>query len=198
MTRRTRALLALPTALLFAVYACDAALALRPSSTAVVGALDEPAHLATAALVLLAVRRPAWLSRHRAEVAAVLAATVLIDVDHLPLYAGVNAIAPAGGRPYSHSLLTVTVLVALSLILPPGRRRWPLTGAVGVCLHFLRDAVTGPGLTLWWPISDRSVVLPQEPYWLLLLTLAVLATGRLIPAVQGARTTGGRRADLRR
>jgi inner membrane protein len=145
---------------------------------AATGVLDEPAHLSTAGLALLACRPWNWLSRHRAESAVVLAASVLIDLDHVPLYAGVPHIA-SGGRPYSHSLTTVALLLVVALALPAGRRRWPAAGATGVALHLVRDLATGPGVTLFWPISSADVLVPYWVYAVVCVGLAAAATVRM-------------------
>jgi inner membrane protein len=71
---------------------------------------DEAAHVSTALLALLAAVRPAALERRRTSLVAALVASVAIDLDHVPLYAGVPGIAEAG-RPVSHSLATVVLLL---------------------------------------------------------------------------------------
>lgn len=140
------------------------------------GALDEPAHLATTALALAAAADPATLRRHRPVVLSALAATVLIDVDHLPMYAGIAELGRRG-RPYSHSVTTVAALAVIGAVLPRGRR--VLSGAaLGIGLHFLRDLGTGPGLPLWWPIRAGDVRVPYAGYLAGLAGLAGVATGR--------------------
>jgi inner membrane protein len=148
----------------------------RPLSLLTSGVLDEVGHLATAVLVLTAAAGNATLRRHRTVVLSALIASVAIDADHVPLYAGVSHIA-ADGRPFSHSLTTVVVLIAAASALP--RRRRVIAGAaLGVTLHFLRDVGTGPGLPLWWPISAADVRVPYALYLGTLVALAAVATLR--------------------
>jgi inner membrane protein len=152
------------------VLVLDLVAAARSWPIPVVGLLDEPAHLLTAGLVLAAFPR---LLPGRARWWVLLGA-VAIDVDHVPLYLWGAMAASPGGRPVTHSLLTVLVLLALATVLP--RPRWRAAGAglaVGVLLHFVRDVATGPGLPLVWPLSSTSVSLP---YVVLVLVLAGLAT----------------------
>src|SRR4051812_534468 len=134
-------------------------------------ALDEPAHLATAALLLAA----AGTLRQSRAVLFALTASVAIDADHLPLYAG----APMGaqGRPPTHSLVTPIVLAVAGLAV----RRWrsELLGcAVGVGLHLVRDIATGPGIPLAWPITGRAFEVPYPAYLALLVAAAAATTGR--------------------
>ena len=105
-----------------------------------------------------------------------LAASVALDLDHLPLYLG----APMGaeGRPPTHSLLTVAVLATGGLLMRRHRSDL-LAGSLGVALHLVRDVATGPGVPLWWPISSHPVIAPYAGY-AVLLCLAAAAT----PAVK--------------
>ncbi|MCU1691801.1 MAG: rane-bound metal-dependent hydrolase [Frankiales bacterium] len=157
-----------PAALLALVLLLDAVLARTHLPVVLLGLLDEPAHLATAGLALLAAgvvdRRALW----------VLAGSVGIDADHVPLYLGVPHVEAAGGRPLTHALLTLGVLLLLGV-------RWPVLRllAAGVALHFLRDVATGPGLPLLWP-ADVAVLLPYAPYAVVLALLAVVATRRTL------------------
>lgn len=141
-----------------------------PSSIPVLGALDEPAHLATAWL-LLAAFLPARAGALRVWA---LVGAVAIDLDHIPLYAWHVLAAGPDSRPVTHSLLTVAVLAAAGA-LAPARLRTPLLGlALGVCLHFVRDLAEGPGVPLFWPIDSTNVIAPYGGY---LLVLAVVAAG---------------------
>lgn len=150
-------------ALLAFVLADDALIrALRPSY-AVLGLLDEPAHLATGALAVATIAlavgglpRPAWI--------AALASTVLIDVDHLPDVLGTQILTAGAPRPYTHSLTTVAVL-AVAAIAVRGRSVSPgLAGAaLGVAAHLLRDLGTAP-VALWWPVSSDGVSVPYIVY----------------------------------
>jgi inner membrane protein len=138
--------------------------------------LDEPAHLATAAL-LLATCLP---RRARAVVPWALAGAVLIDLDHIPLYLWGALTSDGYGRPVTHSLLTVLVLAGAGLLFR-GRARTALLGlALGVGLHLVRDLGTGPGVPLWWPLGGHSVVVPYAAYFAVVLTAAALATARAL------------------
>ena len=96
-----RLMTATPTAGLCLILLVDGAQGAKAWPVPVMGLLDESAHLITAALVLgsapRAVVRSVW--------PWVLIGAVAIDVDHLPLYAGVSgdtsapyAAAGPGGR----------------------------------------------------------------------------------------------------
>ena len=168
----------LPIALLLVVIVLDAVQQLRPWPVVMTAALDEPAHLSTALLVLLAVAGPTSLVRHRRFTVAALVMSMAIDLDHIPLYAGVPHIDD-GGRPYSHSLSTVLVLGPAAAAF----RLWRpvLAGmATGVALHFVRDASTGPGLVLFWPGSFETVRLSYALYLWVLVAVTVIATVRAL------------------
>jgi inner membrane protein len=144
------------------------------------GLLDEPAHVLTAYLLLLAIGRPLVPGRREAWA---LTGAVLIDVDHLPLFLGGPGWGVAGGRPPTHSLALVLVLLCAGLA---GRRAAAALRylAVGVLLHFVRDLATGPGVPLLWPLHG-SVLLPYPGYAALLCLAAVacaVVAPKLIPA----------------
>ncbi len=142
----------------------------------VVGLLDEPAHLLTAWLCLLAL--PTRVSDRIAWRWALLG-SVAIDLDHIPLFLGVPGMAAAGGRPITHSLAGLAVLVVLAAASTRSARvHGAMLGlAVGVVLHFLRDLATGPGVQLFWP-AGGAVLLPYRVEVALLVALAALATMR--------------------
>ena len=167
-----------PPLLVLAVLVLDV-LQQRARGILVMGLLDEPAHLATACLVLLAVAGRPWSARHPAFTLAALVSSMAIDVDHLPLYAGVPH-WNAGGRPVTHSLLTVLVLGLAGAAL---RRRRPLLwgAAAGVVLHFVRDVATGPGLPLLWPLGSATTRVPHDVYVVVLVLLLVVAAARELP-----------------
>lgn len=167
----------LPASVVAFVVIDDAVQHVGHLSVPALAALDEPAHLLTAALVLVAlgVLTPGRWPRRWVRVA--LVASVAIDVDHLPLYAHVSSFERTG-RPPTHSLLTVVVLVLGALLL----RRWraELAGAaLGITLHFVRDICTGPGLPLLWPISRADARLPYGWEVAALLVAAAVAAVRL-------------------
>src|SRR4051812_34502260 len=99
----------IPPALWLAVMVDDLVLIPHTSGTLVLGLLDEPAHLATTLIVLVAaavaldrgVRGPGlWFA-----IGAVVAGN-LIDVDHVPELLGSDALVHGTARPYPHSLAT--------------------------------------------------------------------------------------------
>ena len=148
-------------------------------STLEVGLHDEPAHLATSLLVLLALLGPGRMRRHAGETATTCAASVLIDVDHLPLYVDFPLdVAVAEGRPFTHSLSTVAALAGLAGAVR-WRRRLLACASAGVGLHFVRDIATGPGLPLWWPWEQRNRSLPYQLYSRTLLVLALIGSVRI-------------------
>lgn len=149
------------------------------------GLLDEPAHLATALVILGALVRVRRTPPDQRFGWAMLACATLIDIDHLPAELGIRALTNGTPRPYTHALWTVIALtlawaIARYLVLRSGRPRPTaaeliLAGAVwGVAAHFLRDIATAP-LSFWWPVTDSAV---EVPYWWYVLALsAVIAIG---------------------
>ncbi|HEV2770632.1 MAG TPA: metal-dependent hydrolase, partial [Solirubrobacteraceae bacterium] len=87
-------------------------------------------------------------------------AATLIDLDHIPDLFGEEGISDVTPRPFSHSLVTVLVAGALAALV---RARAPRYGsfavgvALGVAMHLLRDVFTGPGVSLFWPLSGEPV-----------------------------------------
>ncbi len=161
-----------PLLLVPAVLVLDGVQQARAWPVPVVGLLDEPAHLATAWLGLAALA-PRSLSL-RAWWAA-LVASVVIDVDHVPLYLGDGAFSVDGGRPPTHTLVLAALLAVLAA---PPRARWLLGVSAGVVLHLARDLVTGPGVPLLWPLVDGTLRLPYWSYAATLVALAVTASAR--------------------
>jgi inner membrane protein len=169
----------LPACGLALVVLVDAALAYRHWPVALAGLIDEPGHLITAALLLAALLpRRAWALWPWA-----LAGSVLLDVDHVPLYYGFPEIAAeGGGRPVTHSLVIAAALLAGAAVV----RRWrvPLLGlGTGVLLHLVRDLASGPGAPLFWPWTQAWVRVPETTYLSLVLVAAVVATVRLARGV---------------
>ena len=147
------------------VLAADALLANRDFSRPVEALLDEPAHLATAYLLL------ATLPGMPAQPFAlgVALGAVGIDADHVPGELGSNIITRGTGRPVTHALATSGALLLLSRALPDPARTLIAGAACGVLAHFVRDLGTG-GLPLLWPVSKRRV---RVPYGVYLATLGV-------------------------
>jgi inner membrane protein len=141
--------------------------------------LDETGHALTALLILSALgvapRSPFWW--------AALAGSVLIDLDHLPGMLGWNGLTYGEPRPYTHSLVTIALLVAWAGC-SRGTRRSVLAGlAAGVALHLVRDLATG-GVPLFWPIRTIGV---QAPYGYYLIALLGAAAGGFALDVMVAR-----------
>lgn len=133
--------------------------------------LDEVAHLATGALLVL-VLRPS--SRHRAV--AILVASVAIDVDHVPAQLGWNGLTEGTPRPYTHALWLPLLAYGCSLT-ARGRTAVLLAGAsLGMLGHLWRDLCTGPGAALIWPLSHVDVSLSYWPYGVSIAALAAAAT----------------------
>jgi len=143
-------------------------------------ALDEPAHLLTAAIILAALPRLSAATRLTA-----LVGSVGIDLDHIPLYVFGSAFAVDGGRPQSHSLAAVLVLLSAARLVPAAARAYLVGAGLGVMLHLVRDAGTGPGVPLLWPFWPHAV---RMPYFVYLVALGVAA---IVAAVLArARWTG--------
>jgi len=173
----------LPLALVGLVLALDAVSSQVPFHVVWTGLLDEPAHLATTAVVLLALV-PRWCRDHPGLSLVVLASSTLIDVDHVPLFLGVDAVAATPmSRPFTHSLLTPLVLVALAVLVTRARPVL-LAAAAGVTLHFTRDLGTGDGLPLVWPLSTGDVAVPYAVY---VAALVVVAGVGLVTPVRASR-----------
>ncbi len=179
-----------PVLLLAVVLVLDAVAGSRRWPVPAAALLDEPAHLATAVLVLVAVAGPRWLRIHRRFAAAACIASVAIDVDHVPLYAHVRHIAVDGGRPFTHSLSTVAVLLGLALLVRGRRPAWAgeVAGvAVGVALHLFRDLASGPGVSLFWPVYVPGLHLPYGAYAVLLGVAAAAGVARMVAGRRAGR-----------
>ncbi len=170
---------ALPWLLVAVVRALDSS-GSSTMSTLEMGARDESAHLATSLLVLLALAGPRRMLAHPAATSVATASSMLIDLDHLPLYVNLPlpSVQVAGGRPFTHSAPTIAGLGLLALA--SRRRRAMLASmATGVGLHFVRDIATSSGLPLWFPFERQLRRLPYRLYSRLLYVLAAVATVRL-------------------
>ena len=144
-----------------------------PYSVIQTGLLDEPSHFATTALCVLALRR--FITLRTSFVAAALIASVAIDLDHLPGYLGYGFAPEHGGRPYTHSIVTVGCFLAIGA----ASRRWraPALGVVfGLVTHFVRDICEGsPGVALFWPFSDHVYIADRALFWAFIVAMLVLA-----------------------
>lgn len=143
--------------------------------------LDWIDHLLTTIFII-------WAARPligRRQLVPALIASVVIDADHIPGYLGSDVWTAGTHRPYTHSLLTILVLLAIAAARP--RWRWWASGAaVGVASHLWRDLAEpqGAGVALLWPVSDRTITTPA---WLYLGSIAVLV---LIAAIRTAVRDG--------
>lgn len=172
-----------PVGLLLATYAffTDWLIAWHGLSFIQRGLIDEPAHLATALVVLGAITRFHGSPPEAKFGWTMLACSVLIDLDHLPLEFGSDSLTNGTPRPYTHALWTVIILTlawafARSRALRSGQVR-PATAelilagaAWGLAAHFLRDIATAQ-MSFWWPITNMPV---QVPYWCYVVALLVI------------------------
>jgi membrane-bound metal-dependent hydrolase YbcI (DUF457 family) len=179
----------LATALVAAVLALDLLWSLIEGSTGTIAyaLIDEPAHLMTCALVLLAALaltdiKPPWRF-----VVAALVASMAIDLDHLPGYLGSDALTGSMPRPYTHSLLMVGILAALGAAAKRRQHKQILLGvAFGVGAHLLRDLATGPGIAFLWPAVAAPIKIPYVLYVATLVTAVVtLLPRRSLAAARG-------------
>lgn len=141
---------------------------------------DEIAHTITALLwvgALYALRQ--WRWDRRMWVAALLGGTI-IDLDHVPPALGWDGITVGTGRPYSHSLFTLGVLLIVIARLRRTRRVVGIAAAWALVSHYVRDLVDGGTIPLFWPITNHGFSAPYATYaTLLLVCLCVIAIGRL-------------------
>lgn len=143
--------------------------------------VDEPCAVATALIVLGAITRFRGAPPDPKFGWSLLAWSVLIDIDHLPLEFGTSVLTAGTPRPYLHALWVLVLLILAILV----TRYWSqyakspalaattqiLAGtACGIAAHFLRDVATAP-ISLWWPVTKAAV---QQPYWWYLLELLVI------------------------
>jgi membrane-bound metal-dependent hydrolase YbcI (DUF457 family) len=139
--------------------------------------VDEPAHLATCVVALLALTAFISPSPPRRFAAAALLASVAIDVDHVPGLLGSHLLTGGLPRPYGHSALLVVVLAVVGWASKRRDVREVSLGiALGISTHLFRDLATGPGVPLFWPISSDVVTFPYAVF-ACGLALAALACG---------------------
>jgi membrane-bound metal-dependent hydrolase YbcI (DUF457 family) len=163
--RITRLLSPLSLLLAAAVFvAVDVADQSAGSSSLTAGLLDETAHLLTTLFVVLAI---GGLLVDKLLVPALIA-SVAIDLDHIPGELGQRWLTAGAPRPYTHSLLTIAVVLLAAGLWR--RRRLILLGvALGLALHFWRDtAEPGTGVALLWPLSDEGFSTSQLSYLIIM------------------------------
>jgi len=151
----------------------DAADRSVPFSVLETGLLDEPCHLATGALGLLALS--CFIDVPLRFYVAGMIASVATDLDHIPLYLGL--LGNEDQRPVTHSLATVIVVVGAAVVWR--RHRAVLTGVVaGLLIHFARDIAEGPpGVRMLWPLQDTAWT---ASYWWFLGMIITFTAVRLI------------------
>jgi inner membrane protein len=135
------------------------------------GALDEVAHLTTAILIVAAGPR---VIRSR-FLGPALIASVAIDADHVPQYLGYRFFTHGVPRPYTHSLLTIAIVLFGAVVWR--RRRDLLLGlALGLCLHFFRDLAegNGSGMALLWPFSAHAFSYSHTVYLAIMVSVICL------------------------
>jgi inner membrane protein len=124
------------------------------------GPLDEIAHVLTTLLVFWALG-PRVCKRF---LVPALIASAAIDLDHIPGRLGAEWLTAGTQRPYSHSLLTIAVVLAIAQF-SRRRRDLALGIAIGLVFHFWRDmGEGGSGVSLLWPISYHSFQYPHGVY----------------------------------
>jgi membrane-bound metal-dependent hydrolase YbcI (DUF457 family) len=168
------------------IVSADAVIPGLGESIWLLGALDELAHMATG-VVTLGTLGPVVDGR---LARGLMGASVLLDVDHVPQYAGADWLTAGTARPYPHSLLTLIAASGTFLLL---RRKAPQAGAtmtaqglvIGLGAHVVRDlAEPDIGMPLLWPIDNRAFSIPRRLYR---ATLAV-GVGRRLTAVKPETT----------
>jgi hypothetical protein len=172
---------AYPILLAAAALCFDAADRLLHDGLLVTGLVDEPAHLATAALGLLVVA--CFIEMPRRFYIAALIASVAIDLDHIPLHLGFGA---QNQRPVTHSLATVVVFAVAAMA--SRRHRAVLAGVViGLLLHFARDIVEGPpGVRIFWPIQQSAWIAGY--WWFLEMIVFFVAAGLILGGLKIPRS----------
>jgi membrane-bound metal-dependent hydrolase YbcI (DUF457 family) len=174
-------LAALSFALVGFVLGLDLLWSLLADSTGSIfyGLIDEPAHLATCAIALLALAAVAAPRLSWRFALAALVGSVAIDLDHLPAYLGSHVLTGSLARPYTHSALLVVVLLAAGSSARRRDTRQVLFGvAFGVSTHLLRDLATGPGISFLWPLADESIRVPYAAY----VAILVVAMSAWMPS----------------
>jgi inner membrane protein len=138
--------------------------------------LDECAHLLTTALVFWAAGTE---TRERLLLPA-LAACVMIDLDHVPDRIGIGVLTAGTPRPYTHSLLTIALLLGGTLAWH--RRRDLLLGvAAGLAIHFWRDlGEHDSGVSLLWPLTNRAFRTPHVAYVMVMALIVSVVALRAI------------------
>lgn len=145
-------------------------------SLVIAGLLDEAGHVATAIILMAAVTRRLTGTFTGTFIVAALVAVLAIDIDHVPRevfgWAGITAGAP---RPYPHSLITPLITGMWALRARHSGRDLAAGLTFGLLTHLLRDAATGSGLALFWPLTKRVVEMTYA-FYVGILLVALLRT----------------------
>jgi inner membrane protein len=169
------------------VLAADWALLRRRPRWIVSGLYDEPAHVATAALVLLNLPR-----RSDRWTAGFLAGSVLPDLDHVPL--ALSRVHPDidDPRPATHCLLAIAPLALAATRTRGAPREYTAGAAAGALAHFARDLAVGTGVPLLQPLDGHSLKVPYPVYAAAVMLLAARAArrGGVLPAADGDAVHG--------
>lgn len=166
------------------IVTADRALQAKRRSVPVAALLDEPAHAATTVLLLSALGYR--LSSPFAKGA--VAASVAIDLDHLPQYLGSRSLTKGTPRPYPHSFITLTSVGLLALACRGRSREVALGAEFGLVGHFFRDMAASRsrgGLALFWPLSYANLRLPYRAYPVAMGAALVAAVTRTRSAAEG-------------
>jgi inner membrane protein len=156
--------------------------------------IDEPCAVATALVVLGAITRFRGTPPDPKFGWSMLAWSVLIDIDHLPLEFGSSVLTEGTPRPYFHALWVLVVLIIAAVATHHWSKHAGTPGfaatatllagaACGIAAHFLRDLATAP-MSLWWPVTKAAV---QIPYWSYVLALLIIVA---MPPVRRQKPRG--------
>jgi inner membrane protein len=144
---------------LAAVLGADWMIHRRRPRWIVTGLLDEPAHVATAGLVLLnlPLRSGRWTG-------GFLVGSVLPDLDHVPL--ALSRVHPDidAPRPATHCLLAIAPLALVAAGSRGVAREYTAGATVGALVHLARDLAVGTGVPLLQPLDGRSFKVPYSVY----------------------------------
>jgi inner membrane protein len=137
------------------------------------GVFDEPAHVATAGLVLLNLPR-----RSDRWSGGFLVGSILPDVDHVPL--ALSRVHPDidDPRPATHCLLAIAPLALAAMCTRWAPREYSAGAAAGALAHFARDLAVGTGVPLLQPLDGHSVRVPYPVYAVAVVVLAARAAWR--------------------
>jgi inner membrane protein len=165
------------------IVGLDAFIWRAPIPEMTLGVADEICHLTTAALMVSLAPEFVRDPRHRIRFLAALAASVLIDLDHIPkILFGATFLSAGTHRPYGHTALAVIGMCALAIVLRTcaGASNIAWGTALGIVLHLVRDLATG-GAALVWPATFATIWYPYPLYVLILLVAAVWPTNGTRP-----------------